>query len=277
MHLTTLMSLVIPMAILGISTLQGAAAKCSDGLVNVVFNTGHGGYTEQRWKQIHSASNWLTFDFGLGDKQIPMLGNTNTSVQHAIDVVNGPNPPDFMLTFNEPDNKYGSSPRKAILHPEEAANLIAPLLKKRGNHTKFIAPVPAFDNLNWLPEFYGNCSCQDDFSAYNVHIYNKTVEEAKIRINDFHQKWNDKPLWITEIAPGQYTGACPNPIPWDHTTKSMQDIYAWGQETEWIHKIFWNSANEINCTDTNVAASFLLDFNNNSTPLLDPFNELNCS
>jgi hypothetical protein len=276
MRLTTPMSLVMSMSILGKSTIQGAAAKCSDGLVNVVFNTGHGGYTKQRWEKIHSASNWLTFNFGLEDKQIPMLGNDNKSVQQAIDVVNGPNPPDFMLTFNEPDNLYGSNPRKVVLHPQEAADLIKPLLHKRGNHTKFIAPVPAFDKLNWLPEFFGNCSCQDSFSAYNVHVYNKTVEEAKIHINASHKRWNDKPLWITEIAPRQ-DGVCPNPIPWDHSTKFMQEIYAWGQKTEWIHKIFWNSANEINCTDTNVAASFLLDFKNNPTPLLDPFNKLTCS
>lgn len=111
MRLTSPMSLVMPMVILGISTIQGTAAKCSDGLVNVVFNTGHGGYTQQRWEKIHS--NWLTFRFGLEDKQIRMLGNDSKSVQQAIDAVNGPNPPDFMLTFNEPDNLYGSNPRKS--------------------------------------------------------------------------------------------------------------------------------------------------------------------
>ena len=270
------MSLVMSMVIFGISSIQGAAAQCSDGLVNVVFNTGSGGYTEQRWEQIHSASNWITFDFGLADKQIPMLGNDNTAIQKAIDVVNGPNPPDFMLTFNEPDNLYGSNPRQVILQPADAANLIKPLLDNRGNHTQFIAPVPAFDNLPWLPEFYGNCSCQDDFAAYNVHVYNETVEEAQERINAFHKTWNDKPLWITEIAPHQ-ENSCPNPIPWDNSIQFMQEIYAWGQQTEWIEKIFWNSANEIDCNDTNVDASFLLDFYNNSTPLLDPFNQLTCS
>ncbi|KAJ5993169.1 hypothetical protein N7451_008893 [Penicillium sp. IBT 35674x] len=75
MRLSSPMPLVMPMAVLGISTIHVAAATCSDGLVNVVFNTGHAGYTKQRWEKIHSASNWLTLDFGLEDKQIPMLGN----------------------------------------------------------------------------------------------------------------------------------------------------------------------------------------------------------
>ncbi|GAM43126.1 hypothetical protein EIK77_010184 [Talaromyces pinophilus] len=271
-----LMSIGMLTAILGVSSIQGAAAQCSDGLVNVVFNTGHGGFTEQRWEQIHSASNWITFDFGLADKQIPMLGNDDAAISHAIDVVNGPNPPDFMLTFNEPDNKYGVTPREVILQPAEAASLIKRLLDNRGNHTKFIAPVPAYDNLPWLDEFYGNCSCRDAFSAYNVHVYNETFEEARDRIVAFHETWNDKPLWITEIAPRQ-KGPCPNPIPWDNSIQFMQQIYTLGGLTEWIEKIFWNSANEIDCGDTNVAASFLLDYNNQSTPLLDAFNQLACS
>lgn len=281
MRLASPISLAMPMAILGISTIQGAAAACSEGLVNVVFNLGNGnpGYTPGRWKQINAA-NWITFNTGTAYKQIPMLGDSETRVDQAISIVNGTNPPDYMLTFNEPDNLYNSPiPGTLHLQPKDAARLMNKLLTGRGNHThtKFIAPVPAFEKSNWLPEFYGNCSCQDVFAAYNIHVYNYSMVDVKKRVNEFHNKWNDKPIWITEIS-RRSEEQCPNPIPWNKTTDFMRDLFKWAEETEWIEKVFWNSADQIhNCTDTNVAASFLLDLDSKPSPLLAPFNSLTCS
>ncbi|KAK4864649.1 hypothetical protein LT330_009644 [Penicillium expansum] len=129
-------SLVLPMAIHGILTIPGVTAHCSDGLVNVVFNSN---YNPSQFSQMPGASNWLTFCFGTQPKQIPMLVNNKDAVDKAIAVVNGPNPPDYLLTFNEPDNDYKTG--KVILNPKDAADLIKPLLKSPGNHTEFIAPT----------------------------------------------------------------------------------------------------------------------------------------
>lgn len=273
MRFTPQMSLVLPMAIRGILTIPGVTAHCSDGLVNVVFNSDSHDKVSQ-FSQMPGASNWLTFAFGTQPKQIPMLGNDKDAVDKAIAAVNGPNPPDYLLTFNEPDHDYKTG--KVILHPKDAADLIKPLLKSPGKKTKFIAPVPANQTSSWLFDFYNECKCRDFFAAHNVHIYRPTVEEAKAEINAFREKYNDKPLWISEIAPGQSTPRCPQTIPWDKSIKFMQEIYSWGQSNEWIHKIFWNSGNQINCNDTNVAASYLLDYQDKPTPLLDPFNHLTC-
>ncbi|BCS28445.1 uncharacterized protein APUU_70015A [Aspergillus puulaauensis] len=272
MRFTPQISLALTMAMQGVLTIPSATARCSEGLVNIVFNDN---YTQSQLAQVTGATNWLTFRFGTAPKQIPMLPQNKEGVDKAIAAVTGPNPPDYLLTFNEPDLDYKTGEEQ--LSATDAAELIAPLLKKRGTHTKLIAPVLANQTKPWLDDFYRLCKCQDAFDLYNVHIYRPTVAEAKAEVQTFRDKFNDKPLWISEIAPAHLTGSCPTTIPWDKSLQFMQEIYAWGETVDWIHKIFWNSGNEIHCSDTNVAASFLVDKSDKPTPLLKPFNELTCS
>lgn len=220
------MWIVLAIVIHSISTIQGATASCSHGLVNVVFNN-H--YKPSQSSKMPGASNWITFDLGNNTGQIPMMGGImggKKAVQRAIAMVNGPNPPEYMLTFNEPDHLHNKSGHK--MGPEEAAKAIAPLRASPGNSTKYIAPVPANQMSDWLPRFYKACNCRDFFVAHNVHIYRPTVEEAKEEINAFRKVYNDKPLWITEIAPGNGTPPCQ--VHWDEATKFMQEIYAWGSQ-----------------------------------------------
>lgn len=284
MKLTSPTSL-LPIAIYGILSAPGVAAKCSDGLVNIVFNgpgnkIGPGSHPDSQlfswFSKMPAAKNWITFNEHQYEKKIPMLGDTADAVDTAVGMVTGKTPPEFLLTFNEPDWNYTTG--KTKLTPEEAADLIAPLLNATAKHTKFIAPVPAFEMSDWLPTFYEKCKCKDRFYAYNIHVYNRTLDEAKSVIKDFNKKYNDKPLWITEIAPRQANCDAPTNATWAKSTKFMNDLFAWGQETKYIEKIFWNSGNKIvlHC-DTNVAASYLLDGNGNPTPLLAPFNNLTCS
>ncbi|KUM66813.1 hypothetical protein ACN42_g236 [Penicillium freii] len=136
------MSLVLPMAIHAMSTIEGATAACSDGLVNIVFNgPKNSSQFPEKFSKMPGASNWLTFKFGTEPKQIPMMGDNKDAVNKAIDAINGPNPPEYLLTFNEPDHDYATG--KVRLTPHNASVLIKPLLESPGKHTKFIAPVPA--------------------------------------------------------------------------------------------------------------------------------------
>lgn len=278
---------LLPIAIYGILTAPRAAAKCSAGLVNIVFNgpavgdkIGPGSHPDSQFfswfSKMPAAKNWITFNEHEYEKKIPMLGDNEDAVLKAIKMVTSANPPEFLLTFNEPDWDYKTG--KTKLTPQAAAELIEPLLNTTAKHTKFIAPVPAFQMSSWLPEFYEKCKCRDRFYAHSVHIYNHTINEAKTAINAFHSKYNDKPLWITEIAPRQPNCDAPTSSTWAKSTEFMNEIFAWGQQIEWIEKIFWNSGNQIvlHC-DTNVAASYLIDGNGNPTPLLAPFNNLTCS
>lgn len=277
---------LLPMAIYGILTAPGVAAKCSEGLVNIVFNgplvnntpgpKSHPDSELFSWfSKMPAAKNWITFNQDEYEKKIPMLGDSEDAVKKAVKMVTRSNPPEFLLTFNEPDWDYFTENTK--LTPQEAADRIQPLLKANPKHTKLIAPVPAHTMSNWLPEFYEKCKCRDRFYAHSVHIYNHTIEEATKAIHNFHDKYNDKPIWITEIAPKQDKCSPPTSEKWADSTEFMKEVFKLGQKTEWIEKIFWNSGNQVIDCDLNVNASYLIDRYNHSTPMLAPFNKLSCS
>lgn len=193
-----------------------------------------------------------------------------SDVAEAVNLVNSPNAPEFMLTFNETDFSYaGVTP---TMNPGEAAAAIQPLLARPGIKTKFIAPAIAFTETSWLEEFYAACNCQNFFHAYNVHVYIADLEDAKSNIINFRKRFANKPLWITEIAPGN--AGCS--LDWSTVESYMNGLYEWGASTGWIDKIFWNTGNQIP-DDTNVCNSYLLDSNGQPSPLLAAFSAVNCS
>ena len=244
------------------STQKLEKRDCPAGFKNVVFN---GGSTPDQFNQITGAANWLTFGLGTNPGQIPMMAFAS-DVQNAVAMVNGDSPPEWMLTFNEPDYSYaGVSP---TMSPQDAATAIAPLLASPGTATKFVAPVTADPTSDWLTDFYAACNCQSFFSAYNIHVYLPDSASAEADITTFHNKFADKPLWVTEIAPGNANPSCS--LSWDQAGQYMNDIYSWGAAQGWIDKIFWNSGNQIP-NDSNVCNSYLLDSNDQPTPLLTTY------
>jgi len=98
---------------------------------------------------------------------------TKDNVSTAVDLVNSANPPEWMLTFNEPDLSYGGL--TPTMTPEEAASAIEPLLDRPGHKTRYVAPVTANATSDWLPRFSKACNCQNFFSAYNVHAKSSTT------------------------------------------------------------------------------------------------------
>jgi len=244
-----------------------ALAACPPDFINVVFN---GGSTPQQFTQIPGASNWITFGLGSNPGQLPMMAFAS-DVANAVQLVNGPNPPPYLLTFNEPDYSYaGVTP---TMTPQQASDAIQPLLASPGTATKFIAPVTADPTSDWLDQFFAACNCQSFFHAYNIHSYHPDLPTTESIITTYHNKFADKPLWITEIAPGGASPACS--IDWPTATSFMQGIYQWAAQQGWIERVFWNSGNEIP-NDTNVCNSYLLDSNSQPSPLLAPFDALTC-
>lgn len=112
-------------------------------------------------------------------------------VEDAVKMVNGPDAPEWMLTFNEPDWAYNN--KTPTMKPEEAAIAIRPLLDNPGPKTKFVAPVTALFP-EWLPQFFDACKCRDFFSAYNIHIYKPTMDEVKVVLNENRVLFDDKQL-----------------------------------------------------------------------------------
>ncbi|MCJ1451401.1 hypothetical protein MMC28_001737 [Mycoblastus sanguinarius] len=258
-------------------TTTTGAQGCPPGFKGVTFN---GGYSANQFDKIGAADNWITFGLTIDgtpttkDTQghIPMMAFA-TDVAAAVSMVNGANPPEWMLTFNEPDYAYaGSSP---TMTPQQASNAIQPLLKSPGKSTKFVAPVTADPTSDWLPQFYAACGCQSFFSAYNIHIYLPTVQQVTDDLTAFHAKFGDKPIWLTEIAPGNAKPACS--VSWAAAGDFMNQVYGWSKKSGFVDRVFWNSGNQIGGGDTNVCNSYLLDDSDNPSPLLATYQAVDCS
>ncbi|KAL8748267.1 MAG: hypothetical protein Q9184_007450, partial [Pyrenodesmia sp. 2 TL-2023] len=192
------------------TSVNGGAGSAGSGncgsLKGVCFNSG---MQLSMYDQITTANTWLTFQPTLpGDgicsdrtrqDHAPMMPFAS-NVAQAVELVNGPNPPPWMLTFNEPDYSYmGFTP---TMSPQEAAEAIKPLLAKPGKDTNYVAPVTADPLSSWVDDFFAACNCRNFFSAYNIHQYQPTSEATISTIETFRARYQDKPIWITEIAPG---------------------------------------------------------------------------
>lgn len=228
---------------------------------------------------IAAATNWITF--GLNGASgasshaqagyIPMMAFAS-DVPAAVTLVTGSNPPPWMLTFNEPDYAYGGvSP---TMTAQQAADAIKPLLDAKPSNTKFVAPVTADPTSSWLDDFYSACNCKSFFSAYNIHIYTPSSDTVQSTLTTFHNKYSDKPIWLTEIAPGMANPPCS--LGWDTVKTFMDDVYKFAAGSGWVDRVFWNTGNEIGGDDHNVCNSYLLDSGGSPSPLLADYQAVNC-
>lgn len=255
------------------------ASGCPAGLKSVTFN---GGYSASMFDTIGAANSWTSFGLPISGTassaasaaHVPMMAFAS-DVAAAVELVNGANAPDWMLTFNEPDYSYGGF--TPTMSPQDAATAIQPLLKSPGTKTKFVAPVTADPLSDWVPQFFAACQCQSFFSAYNIHIYFPTSAQVTAQLTAFRSKYaNDKPVWVTEVAPGNADPACS--LSWDAVTGFMNDVYRFAKQSGWVERVFWNTGNQIGPEDHNVCNSWLLDSSGaNASPLLKSYQAVDCS
>ncbi|KAL8784369.1 MAG: hypothetical protein Q9213_004021 [Squamulea squamosa] len=258
------------------STGGGGKSTSCGAMKSVCFNSG---MQPSMFDKMTTAHHWITFGLDIPggsassnaqQAHIPMMA-FKEHVAKAVELVNGPNAPEWLLTFNEPDFSYmGLTP---TMKGAEAAEAIKPLLAKPGSKTKFVAPVTAFPNDPFLEEFFAACNCKDFFSAYNIHQYHPTSAEVISNVKSYHAKWNDKPLWITELAPGG--GGCGKST--QEVGTFMKEMFKFAKESDYVDKVFWNTGNQIDAKDTNVCDSWLLDGSGNAGPLLEIFDAVDCS
>ena len=253
------------------SSTSATPTSCAEGFKNVVFNGDGSAPAQSSIDAISGATNWITFGPGNATKEIPMMAFA-TDVPTAVNLVQSTPAPDYLLTFNEPDYSYAGS--TATMSPQQAASAIQPLLNAVTNSTKLIAPAVADSTSDWLPQFYAACNCQNRFYAYNLHVYRPSIADAQSVITTFRSKYGDRPLWITEIAPGGANPACS--LSWQQVQGFMSTLFSWGRQQGWIERIFWNSGNQITNGDTNVCNSYLLDSGGSPSPLLSFFNSVGC-
>ncbi|KAL8728781.1 MAG: hypothetical protein Q9166_005159 [cf. Caloplaca sp. 2 TL-2023] len=257
-------------------TTSGRGSGGCGKMKGVCFN---GGMQPSMYDKMTSASDWITFGLDIPggpassraqQDHIPMMAFA-THVPDAVKLVNGPNAPEWLLTFNEPDYSYmGWTP---TMTGKEAADAIKDLLASPGTKTKFVAPATADPDNHFLEEFFEHCKCKDFFSAYNMHQYHPTSAEVIKNVQDYHNKWNDKPLWLTEVAPGGANCG----MSWEESGKFMKEIYQFAGKSGFLEKVFWNTGNQIDAKDTNVCNSWLVDGSGNPGPLLPMFEAVDCT
>ncbi|KAL8670001.1 MAG: hypothetical protein Q9168_005433 [Polycauliona sp. 1 TL-2023] len=255
------------------STGGGGGSGSCGAMKNVCFNSG---MQPAMFDLMTTASSWITFGLDIPGgspspraKQghIPMMA-FQTHVAEAIKLVNGPDAPEWMLTFNEPDFAYMDS--TPTMDAKTAAAAIKPLLDNHGTKTKFVAPALAFTDKGWLENFFAECNCKDFFSAYNFHSYTNDAQTVKANIGSFHSKWSDKPIWITELAP-QGCGKSPEAV-----GHFFEIVFKFSKGSGFVDKVFWNTGNQIDAKDTNVCDSWLVDGSGKPGPLLDIFEKMEC-
>ncbi|KAL8932147.1 MAG: hypothetical protein Q9211_006498 [Gyalolechia sp. 1 TL-2023] len=254
----------------------GAGSGNCGALKGICFN---GGMQPSMYDKITTATEWITFQLNMPggaasgrttQDHVPMMAFAE-HVSAAVEMVNGPNPPPWMITFNEPDFSYmGWTP---TMTPEEAAKAIQPLLDRPGTSTKYVAPAVVNFGGDWHDRFFAACGCKDFFSAYNIHQYHKESSAVINDVTSFHNRWNDKPLWITEVAPGN--AGCS--LSWDQAGSFMKDIYKFAKSSGFVERVFWNSGNQLTNADENVCNSWLLDKDGNPGPLLEMYEKVDCT
>ncbi|KAL9000458.1 MAG: hypothetical protein Q9169_000975 [Polycauliona sp. 2 TL-2023] len=258
------------------STGGGGGSGSCGAMKNVCFNSG---MKPDMFDLMTTASDWITFGLDIPggspsprakQAHIPMMAFAE-HVAKAVELVSGPDAPEWMLTFNEPDFSYmGVTP---MMDPAEAAEKIKPLLeaKKKGIKTKLVAPGLAFSEKPWLQGFFAACNCRDAFDAYNWHSYDNRAEQVITNIKAYHTLWPDKPMWITELAP-QGCGKSPEVV-----GQFFKDVFQFAKGSGFVDKVFWNTGNQIDPKDTNVCDSWLVDGSGKPGPLLKIFEDMDCS
>ncbi|KAL9009289.1 MAG: hypothetical protein Q9173_005662, partial [Seirophora scorigena] len=244
----------------GVTSSGGGSGNCGR-LKGVCFN---GGMKASMYDMITTATDWITFNMTIPGggasprtqkDYVPMMPFKD-SVADAVKLVNGPNAPEWLLTFNEPDFSYnGPGYSTPTMSPQDAAEAIKPLLAQPGSGTKFVAPGPMNPTGNWLPDFFAACNCQNFFSAYNIHQYQPTSQAVINTITEFRGKFSDKPIWITEVAPG--AAGCGLGL--EKVGQFMKEMYKFAKDSGYVDRVFWNSGNKLDHMDTNVCESWLVD------------------
>ena len=102
----------------------------------------------------------------------------------------------ILLGFNEPDISS-----QANLSPDDAVQLWQQNIQSFGGSKSLGSPAISNgpDGISWLQQFLGKCSgCKIDFVV--CHWYGPDVDSFKNFIEDVHNSFPDKQIWVTEFA-----------------------------------------------------------------------------
>lgn len=200
-----------------------------------------------------------TYDTGSGPAAvIPSLDAAQihqvmdpTEVSAALDLLKT-NPPRYLTLFNEPDYSYANS--TPLTSATDAADDLQPLFAASHPSTTYLSPALANANSDWLTTFRDSCQgCMSQIPIITMHLYNPDPAAALNLIEQLHNTWPDKRIWITELAPG--TG--------DGCSLDTEGIVSWLNtlipqivQLGYVDKVFWN------CGESSSASTCKTDLTN---------------
>ncbi|KAI9750263.1 MAG: hypothetical protein M4579_006542 [Chaenotheca gracillima] len=247
---------ILSIVVLYLSTSVAAAPKgkraviCPEGFRNVVFNGPAN--DEPNWPgrfndiQQYGVDNWIGFtmdpngaaDAAMNAGQMRLVMEPS-QIPAAVSLVSGQAgelAPKYLAIFNEPDLTFTGTP---LTSAADAAAAVQPLLAAYTT-TQFISPAPAYSWSSYLPDFFANCQCEAQFPIIAMHLYQKDPTKAISMIQDVHNQFPTKHIWLTEIAPASdpAQGCMLDPagvIDW------MNTVLSWAAQSGYVDKVFWNS------------------------------------
>ncbi|WVO13466.1 hypothetical protein L204_101083 [Cryptococcus depauperatus] len=167
-----------------------------------------------------------------------------------------------ILGFNEPDH-----PGQALCTPQDAAqtwkDVLEPL-KQRGYRLGSPAVTSGDQGKQWMSEWYAACNggCNPDFTA--VHWYDLVAQNFIEHLQYYHSTYN-KPLWVTEYAPQNFsvfnatTGSYDSQATFVEIQRFMDVTTAYMKSVDWVERWFWFGAmydmQGVNTLDTLFAES----------------------
>ncbi|GAP89026.2 putative glycoside superfamily [Rosellinia necatrix] len=249
MHSKTLLTVAVAAAGAAGSPIESQleTRSCNPGFKNTVFNSGVNNQPDIngrfRTLQSYGTSLWVGFtlyDAGGGDSnlianQLRMVLTAN-DVQPGVDLVTGPNAPQYLQLLNEPDGGFYGQP---ILSPQDAASVLQPFFSA-STGTKYLSPAPAYPQSNWLPDFFAACNCADRFPVILAHIYNPDPNGAIAAIQTVMNQFPGKTIWITEISPASSPDqGCT--LDQQGMINWMNTVIGWASQQAVIERVFWNS------------------------------------
>ncbi|KAL8713409.1 MAG: hypothetical protein Q9220_002608 [cf. Caloplaca sp. 1 TL-2023] len=193
---------------------------------------------------------------------------------NAIAWLQSSKPPVYLELFNEPDLSFGGDTPQTL--PEQSAKNLTKLIAAKGS-AHLISPVPAYTGSDWLKEFNGNCSgCLDSQVEYiGAHVYDVDPAGSISQIQNLHNQWPNKKIWVTELSPATNPGPCqfdPDGMI-QYMTTLVNGIKALG----YVEKIFWNTGTYGYLSDDpNICNPSLTNRDGSATALLEAYGKL-CS
>lgn len=170
----------------------------------------------------------------LNENQLKMVVS-GENIQSGLDLVTGPNPPQYLQLLNEPDGGFYNLP---IYSPQEAADLVRPFLDAQTG-TQYLSPAPAYPNSDWLTQFFDICQCQDRFPVILAHVYDPNPDGAIATIQNVINQFPGKTIWITEISPAS-SGDQGCTLDEAGMIGWMQQVLGWASQQAAIERVFWN-------------------------------------